>query len=60
MWLEELDEADTTESKQDWQKTSLKGYFETFQKNFLDPLTKELRKKDREAAEEQAAVIGDF
>jgi DNA primase small subunit len=45
---------------QDWQKTSLKAYFEPFQKEFLDPLVKSLRRKERDAAEAQAAVVGDF
>jgi DNA primase small subunit len=44
----------------DWQKTSLKAYFEPFQKEFLDPLVKSLRRKERDAAEAQAAVVGDF
>ena len=59
--MKELDEFQGDDSKiQDWQKTSLKAYFEPFQKGFLNPLLKELRRKDRAAAEEQAAMIGDF
>jgi DNA primase small subunit len=44
----------------DWQKTSLKDYFEPFEKDFLEPLLKDLRRKQREEKEQQAAVIGDF
>jgi DNA primase small subunit len=70
--MKELDEYDQAEkekdsagrssskAKEDWQKTSLKEYFEPFQKEFLDPLLKELRREDRDAAEEQAAMTGDF
>jgi len=59
--MKELDEFQGDDSKiQDWQKTSLKTYFEPFQKAFLNPLLKDLRRKDREAMEEQAARIGDF
>jgi len=44
----------------DWQKTSLKGYFEPFQKEFLPNLLKTVRRKDRDDAEQQAALTGDF
>lgn len=44
----------------DWQKTSLKGYFEPFRKEFLDPLQSDLRRIERAKAEELAAVTADF
>jgi DNA primase small subunit len=43
-----------------WQKTSLKGYFEPFVKEFLEPLQKELRREARDEAELVAAASGDF
>lgn len=50
----------TRAPKHDWQKTSLKGYFDPFQHAFLEPMMKELRKKDKMAAEQEAAMRGDF
>eukprot|EP00536_Pseudo-nitzschia_multiseries_P009906 jgi/Psemu1/319749/estExt_fgenesh1_pm.C_2880012 len=44
----------------DWQKTSLKGYFDVFEKNFLEPLEKEWRREQRDLAEQQAAIRGEF
>lgn len=44
----------------DWQKTSLKKYFDVFEKNFLEPLEKEWRREERDLAEQQAAIRGDF
>jgi DNA primase small subunit len=44
----------------DWKKTSLRGYFEGFEKGFLEPLQKDLRRKQRDRAEEEAAGRGDF
>jgi DNA primase small subunit len=43
-----------------WKKTSLKSYFEPFLKNFLDPLQKEIRSHERDAAEREAAATGEF
>jgi hypothetical protein len=43
-----------------WQKTSLRDYFEPFVRDFLEPLAKEVRREEKEAAEEQAALVGDF
>lgn len=43
-----------------WYNTSLKSYFEPFQKDFLEPLNKEIRRKNRDAEEQQAAIVGDF
>ena len=45
---------------QDWEKTSLKAYFEPFQKDFLEPLLKSLRRMEREIAEERAAIAVEF
>ena len=62
--VKELDEFDEEAAKgrklQNWEKTSLKEYFEPFQKQFLDPLTKEVRRQEKDAAEEHAALTGDF
>ncbi|GKY98667.1 hypothetical protein MPSEU_000823000 [Mayamaea pseudoterrestris] len=44
----------------DWQKTSLKTYFERFEKEFLKPLCKSLQTKRRDEAEQVAAMTGDF
>ena len=44
----------------DWQKTSLRGPFEHFQKQFLAPMWNELRRDRRAEAEEKAAMNGDF
>jgi DNA primase small subunit len=53
-------EEDEKRIKYDWQKTSLKEHFEPFQKQFLDPLWKDRLRAQREAAEAQAAMTGDF
>lgn len=64
--MNELDEyaastdMETGSNLQDWEKTSLKAYFKPFQKDFLEPLLKSLRRKERELAEERAAITGDF
>jgi len=44
----------------EWKKTSLKSYFESFEKQFLLPLLKEVKKEERIKREEYAAIIGDF
>jgi DNA primase small subunit len=46
--------------KYDWEKTSLKPYFEHFQKDVLEPMQKELRRRSRDQAEAEAALRGDF
>ena len=43
-----------------WKKTSLKPYFEPFVKNFLEPMQKEFRSQERDTAEREAAISGDF
>jgi DNA primase small subunit len=62
--MQELDAWNASENvetiKHDWQKTSLKPYFESFQAQFLDPLLQKIRKEERQAAEQQAALTGDF
>ena len=66
--MQELDDFDKQHADDDtlrsslpnWKKTSLKGYFEPFIKNFLEPLQKDLRSQERDAAEREAAVSGDF
>jgi len=44
----------------DWQKTSLRGPFEKFRKDFLVPLLDDERRAQRGARERTAAVVGDF
>uniref|UniRef100_A0A7S4N6E5 DNA primase small subunit n=1 Tax=Odontella aurita TaxID=265563 RepID=A0A7S4N6E5_9STRA len=44
----------------EWQKTSLRGPFEKFQRQFLNPMWQELRREKRARAEEAAAATGDF
>jgi DNA primase small subunit len=62
--MKELDDFDEEAAKgrnvENWQKTSLKGYFEPFLKEFLEPLKNDIRRQERSAAEEKAAVVGDF
>ena len=43
-----------------WEKTSLKSYYEPFVREFLEPMQREIRRKERNASEEEAALIGDF
>lgn len=65
--MQELDDFDKNQSDEEkraslpnWKKTSLKGYFEPFCQKFLDPLDKSLRARERDDAEREAAVSGDF
>lgn len=65
--MQELDEYDKEHENEselrsipNWQKTSLKGYFEPFVKEFLEPLQKDIRRQERDSAERKAAVSGDF
>jgi len=62
--MQELDDFDEEAAEgrnlENWQKTSLKRYFDPFQKEFLEPLTKEIHRQDRAEAEEKAALVGDF
>jgi DNA primase small subunit len=58
--IDEFQDPGDGRTRKDWQKTSLKQYFEPFQKRFLDPMLKELRQKARNEAEAKAAVVGDF
>lgn len=69
--MRELDEYDRQNEKQDrsektkskisnWEKTSLRSYYQPFVKEFLEPLLREMRQQDRETSERLAAVVGDF
>ncbi|KAL7479336.1 hypothetical protein ACHAW6_005068 [Cyclotella cf. meneghiniana] len=66
--LDEYEERNKNESNEnimyDWQKTSLRVAFENFDKLFLQPLLKDVRKSQlkerREESERRAAVVGDF
>ena len=51
---------ETTSSRPEWYNTSLREYFEPFQKEFLEPLAKQVRRAKRDAEEQRAAVVGDF
>jgi DNA primase small subunit len=44
----------------DWQKTSLRAYLEPFQRNFLEPLGREIRRDEKQKAEAHAAIVGEF
>jgi DNA primase small subunit len=44
----------------EWEKTILKPYFEGFQTDFLGPLQKEWRLRERDQADKEAAMRGDF
>ncbi len=48
------------EASADWKKTSLNDYFQGFESTFLNPLMKEIRRKQRDGAEQKAAITGDF
>ena len=58
--MQELDEYQGPDVTQDWQKTSLRPYFEPFQREFLDPMWKDLRQFQKEETEMRAAATGDF
>eukprot|EP00980_Cylindrotheca_fusiformis_P026442 scaffold16171_cov116-Cylindrotheca_fusiformis.AAC.4 len=61
--MKELDDFQDEEggrTLKDWQKTSLSSYFEPFQKQFLEPMMKDLRRSAREKAEKEAAMTGSF
>eukprot|EP00535_Pseudo-nitzschia_heimii_P002108 CAMPEP_0197182234 /NCGR_PEP_ID=MMETSP1423-20130617/6263_1 /TAXON_ID=476441 /ORGANISM="Pseudo-nitzschia heimii, Strain UNC1101" /LENGTH=577 /DNA_ID=CAMNT_0042632623 /DNA_START=72 /DNA_END=1805 /DNA_ORIENTATION=+ len=59
---EAMDDASNDKSapQHDWQKTSLKKYFNVFEKSFLEPLQRDWRLKERDSAEREAAMRGDF
>jgi DNA primase small subunit len=44
----------------EWEKTSLKPYFDHFQKNVLEPMQKDLRRRSRDRAEAEAAIRGEY
>jgi DNA primase small subunit len=58
--LDDFQDDDSGRTLKDWQKTSLKSYFEPFQKQFLEPMMKDLRRSAMVKAEEQAAMTGNF
>ena len=64
--MEELEAYEETKEGQgenvefEWQKTSLKESFEHFQKEFLAPMWKDLKRAEKEKAEQLAAATGDF
>jgi DNA primase small subunit len=58
--MKELDDYDGDSVGYEWQKTSLKGAFEHFQKKFLHPMLNDVRKSQRAEREKRAAVVGDF
>ena len=53
-------ENDNSSHTEHWKKTSLQAYFEPFQKEFLDPMLRKQRRRERDEAEQQAALAGDF
>ena len=58
--LDSFEDDGSGKKLKDWQKTSLKAYFEPFRKQFLDPLQTDLRRIAKAKAEELAASIADF
>jgi DNA primase small subunit len=62
--IEELDGYEAQQQddavEHDWQKTSLKECYERFQRNFLVPMWRNLRRAERDQQERQAALMGDF
>jgi len=60
--LDEYAEQESREEKIDyeWQKTSLKKYFDHFNTNFLIPLLKSVKRTERSEKEQQASLVGDF
>lgn len=58
--MREINEYDGPDVPHEWMKTSLNSTFGPFQKEFLEPMWKELRRKQRDEAEERAAMNGDF
>jgi hypothetical protein len=61
--MKELDEyvgQDGETIDYEWEKTSLKEYFDHFNTSFLIPMLKTLRRLERSDREQQASVNGDF
>ena len=61
--MEELDSYEEKEGDKveyEWEKTSLKESFGHFQREFLIPMCKDLKRAEKEKAEQRAAVTGDF
>lgn len=60
---DESNEGDSRRKKKvsfDWQKTSLNESFGYFQKEFLEPMLKELKREQKVKVEKMAALTGDF
>lgn len=58
--LDAAGKSDGSGGPPDWTKTSLKGSFERFVKDFLTPLKNANMKRNRKEAEKEAAITGDF
>jgi DNA primase small subunit len=58
--LDEYDEEMSGKVKHEWEKTSLKESFSHFQKEFMTPMWKQMKKVERSREEERAALLGDF
>ena len=56
----DLEEAGGRPTGHDWKSTSLRGYFEPFQKGFLIPMMQSLKRSERRRAEDDAAAACDF
>lgn len=53
-------ESKTPTLRYEWQKTSLRPYMEAFEKEFLQPLLKDLRQEQRQTHDQEEALRGDF
>jgi hypothetical protein len=61
--MEELEAYETSDGENveyEWQKTSLKESFGHFQKDFLLPMWKDMKRGEKDKAEQQAAISIDF
>ncbi len=61
--MEELDSFQETEGKVvefEWEKTSLKDSFGFFQNKVLAPMCSDLKRHEKDQAEQRAAIAGDF
>jgi DNA primase small subunit len=58
--LDEFVEQDSEKVEYEWQKTSLKKYFDHFNTTFLIPLLKTVKRMEKSEREQQASLVGDF
>lgn len=58
--LETYKETDGKKIEHEWEKTSLKESFGHFQKDFLEPMWKGMKRIEREKAHQEAAITVDF